>query len=253
MASGGAVIESNGKTVKAFIKDLNYINSRLTPAATAKALTRTMVTAKANVTRYARDNARLMYEYKGVRRVFGLAGDPTGKLTQALKLQHVAKRVYTKSATLARPVARLRGYTQDMPAIRVAEKASGVKRLAKVSRRKTKMRGEQYGVRVGRRNFSGAFLQQASTNQRWQLFTRLQKPTWQPGHSGWKDWRAGSPTRNVHREPYAVLKYDLKTPFAKTYEIIDRVFAEKYAKEFEHHFSYYAARALVKSGAVKGV
>lgn len=246
MAKGGAVIESKGKEIKAFIKNLNYINEQITPAATAKALTRTMATARANVTRHARDNARLMYEYRGRRRVFGNPGDP------GVKLKHVSKRVYTKAATVKNQQARLRGYTQDMPAIRIAERATGVKRLAKVSRRRTSKRSSQYGIRVGGRNLPGAFLQQASTNQQWQLFMRLQKPTWQPGHTGWKDWRAGKADRNIHREPYAVLKYDLKTPFAATYTIVDKVFAEKYAKEFEHHFGYYAARALVKSGAVKG-
>ena len=243
------ITQSYNKDTAALVKNFKYIEERIGPQATAKSLSIVATTSKGVLARQVRDEARLMYIYKKQQTYIGQPGDP------AVKMKHVSKRVFVQRASVKKLRAKVKGYTKNMPAIRIAERnPKVVKRFYVTGATHTKKKGHKIGgLRVGRRTYPGAFLNRASPNNTFQFFIRLQRRTWQKGHSGWKDWRKGDKNRNVFREPYAILRYDIKTPFDKTKEVVDAVFAARFAREYERQFAYYSGRALSNYQAKKRI
>ena len=232
------------RDLKKLDKNFAYIEKRLGPQVTARSLNRVTKTAQGRVARYVRDNTQLMMRKRGQTRYIGPKGD------KAVKLMHVNKRLFVGRATLRRLHSRLKGYAQNMPAIRVGDNRVGGKRLVVMGRATvSKKRSTLGGLRIGRRQYPNAFLNLVTGNKgggggKYHMLMRYQKKTWIKGHSGWKDWRRGSSTRNRWRTEYTVLQYDLNTPFQKTNDVVQMVFDERFEKEFNQNFAYYAGRSL---------
>jgi hypothetical protein len=242
-----SISDKTFKDIDSLIKDFEYVEKRVGPAAVAAALNHTMNSARVAVTKHVRDESRLMYRRGGKDFFIGPKGDG------AVKLKHVRNRLKVRKAAAKKPEVRLKAYISDMAAIRVAEgNPAAVKKIyvASATQATKKRKAKIGGLRVGRRQYPGAFLNKVDSNKTYQFMMRLQPKTWQKGHSGWADWRKGDKNRNRYREPYTVLKYSMREAFQDTQQIVDKVFAEKFKQNYHSNFSYYAGRAAAKKGKI---
>ena len=140
------------------------------------------------------------------------------------------------------------GYANDIPAMRLAtvkkQKTGNRVSAGKFSHAATKgSRGRKLkqarlgGITIRGVTLPDAFVNVARYNNQVHVMRRIKTKTWKPGMHGWGHAKNKAPTKN--REPFGVVKYDVKTPMeAKMQRVVNFTVAVNAQDSYDRAMGY---------------